>query len=42
MRVLLKELLARCPKIEVSGSARRIHSNFLHGALHLPVRVRGA
>ncbi|MFT7599256.1 MAG: cytochrome P450 [Acidimicrobiales bacterium] len=39
MRVMLKELLTRCPNIEVSGPARRIHSNFLHGALTLPVTV---
>ena len=39
MAVLLRELLTRCPDIEVAGAARRIHSNFLHGALRLPVRV---
>lgn len=40
MEVLLTELLTRCPDIEVSGEGRRIHSNFLHGALQLPVRIR--
>ena len=38
MHVLLRELLQRCGDIEVSGTGRRIHSNFLHGALQLPVR----
>lgn len=39
MRAMLAELLSRYPDIEVSGPARRIHSNFLHGALELPVRL---
>ncbi len=39
MSILLTELLTRCPEIEVSGPARRIHSNFLHGALQLPVNL---
>ena len=37
MRIMLKELLTRCPAIEVARPARRIHSNFLSGALELPV-----
>ncbi len=39
MKVMLTELLSRYPAIEVDGPARRIHSNFLHGALQLPVSL---
>jgi cytochrome P450 len=39
IRVLFEELLTRVPGIEVCGPVQRMHSSFINGVKHLPVRV---
>ena len=39
MQIMLTEMLTRLPDIEVTGTAKRAHSNFLNSAKTLPVRL---
>ena len=41
LRILWEEVLARFPRIEVLGEAKRTYSNFIHGIRSLPVRIPG-
>lgn len=40
LRVLLEELLPRCPEIDVCGPIARLRSNFINGIKRMPVRLR--
>ena len=39
LRILWEEILARFEHVEVTGDPVRVHSNFVKGFTHLPVRV---
>jgi cytochrome P450 len=41
LRILWEEVVARFPRIEVLGEAKRTYSNFIHGIRSLPVRIPG-
>jgi cytochrome P450 len=40
--VMFRELLARAPKLAVTGPPDRLQSFFIHGIKHMPCEVRGA
>jgi cytochrome P450 len=39
LKILWQEILARFPKIEVMGEAKRTYSNFIHGFRSMPVCI---
>jgi cytochrome P450 len=39
LRILWEEIMQRYPVIEVTGPARRVYSNFIHGIRSLPARI---
>jgi len=39
LRILWEEILQRFPMIEVTGDAKRIYSNCIHGFKSMPVRI---
>ncbi|HBK08037.1 MAG TPA: cytochrome P450 [Acetobacteraceae bacterium] len=39
LKILWQEILARFPKIEVTGQPERIYSNFIRGIKSMPVRI---
>jgi cytochrome P450 len=39
IRVMFEELVRRFPKIELTGSARRLQSNFINGFKEIPMRL---
>ena len=39
LKILWEEILARFPKIEVTGQPERIYSNFIRGIKSMPVRI---
>ena len=39
LRVLWEEILPRFKRIEVTGEAKRVYSNIIHGFESMPVRV---
>ena len=39
MRVLFEELVRRVPRVEATGPAERLRSNFINGLKHMPVRL---
>ena len=41
LKILWEEILARFPKIEVTGQPERIYSNFIRGIKSMPVRIPG-
>ncbi len=41
LKILLQEMLARFPKVEVVGDAQRVYSNFIRGIRSMPVRIPG-
>jgi cytochrome P450 len=41
LRILWEEILARFPRIEVVGDAKRLYSNFIRGIRSMPVRIPG-
>ena len=42
MRVLFEELVRRVPRVEATGPAERLRSNFINGLKHMPVRLHAA
>ena len=42
IRVLFEELARRIPKLEATGPAERLRSNFINGIKHLPVKLEPA
>jgi cytochrome P450 len=39
LKIIWEEILARFPKIEVTGPPKRVYSSFVHGYEHLPVVI---
>jgi cytochrome P450 len=39
LKILWQEILARFPKIEVTGAPQRVYSNFIRGIRSMPVRI---
>ncbi len=39
LKILWEEIIKRIPKIEVVGPSTRVHSSFVRGFSHLPVRI---
>jgi cholest-4-en-3-one 26-monooxygenase len=38
IRVMFEELLDRLPDLQIAGDVPRLHSNFISGIRHMPVR----
>jgi cytochrome P450 len=39
LKIIWEEILARFPRIEVTGAPKRVYSSFVHGYEHLPVMI---
>ena len=42
MRIMLEEILARLPDLELAGDVERLRSNFINGIKRMPVRFTPA